>query len=287
MIILRLTALSAALILLAAAPPARAEVEARGRIAAPEWPEGPRRIVRARAGEPVHVALRALQEDGEPLDYTVSGLPRAAIFQVRAGPHGSASLDWSPGEEDVGVHDVLVVARAGGAQSAQTVTVSVEDDWTAYFVPGAHFSTFLPNDSDRWGAFVGVSIEFEAAAWIHRNEQPGPSHGRLHLNLDVLASTRAEVSTSLHVSGGVDLTFESNPARRFLLPLYGLEAGLMFNRQQLATLAQITPMAGLHLWAERGLFATATAGYLMPLNDQEFDALRGVRGRLGIAGAFW
>lgn len=254
---------------------------------APEWPEGAVRTVRARAGERMHVELRALDPSDGPVAYAAAGTPATATFTAHSGPDGSASLEWSPSPSDVGVHEVQVTARGAGGDAVQTVRAVVEEDWAGYLVPGAQAAAFFPNAADRWGSFYGGSIQFLVVGWIHKNEQPGPSHGRLHLDFDVLKSTRSEVSTALYVSGGIDLTLERNPSRRWLLPFTGIDAGLMFQRQAATTLVYVTAAAGLHLWAEPSRFVTVSAGYLLPLDDRWFDELRGVRVKLGANLAFW
>lgn len=268
-------------------PPAHAQASPPATARAPEWPEGAVRTVRVRAGERLHLELRALDLGGAPIEYRATGVPGSAAFTPHPGPDGSATLEWLPDLDDVGVHEIQITARAGGRDASQTLRAVVEEDWAGYLMPGAAFSSFVPNASDKWGVFLGGAVQFLIVGWIHRNDQPGPSHGRLHLDLDVLKSTRSEVSTALHVSGGVDLTFERNPSRRWLLPFSGLDVGVMFDRQQLTTLAHVTPMTGLHLWAGPNLFVTVSGGYLMPLNGQAFDELRGVRAKAGLNLSFW
>ena len=252
-----------------------------------EWPEGPSRTVRVTAGTRLHVDLRALDPDGKPVSYEVSGLPHAATLSTHEGADASAKIDWFPRVGDVGAYDVQVIVRSGSRHAEQTLRIVVEEDWVGYLIPGAEFSSFIPNDLSRWGAAFGVSIQFVVVAWVHRNEQPGPSHGRIHVDLDILKSTRPAVSTALHLSGGFDLTFEKNPPRRFLLPFYGLDLGVMINKQQLTTLVQLTPVLGMHLYAAPQVFITLSGGYLMPLHGLEFDELRGVRGKFGFGASFW
>jgi len=112
-------------------------------------------------------------------------------------------------------------------------------DWTGWFMPGLAYSAYLPAASDKWGFFQGASAEFVLFSWIRKNPDPGPSHGGLYVDLDFLASTRSGVSNALHLSAGARVSLERNPSRRWLLPIFGLEAGAFFQNITL----ELSPVA--------------------------------------------
>jgi hypothetical protein len=132
----------------------------------------------------------------------------------------------------------------------------------------------------------GVSMEFLAVSWIHRNDNRGPSHGRVFVNLDVLSSVEKGVGTAFSPTVGIDLSLERNPSRRYLLPYFGVESGALFQKD-LGRVGIVTPTAGLHVWASPNLFVNLTGGYLLPVSAQHFDDLRGVRAKAGIDFSFW
>lgn len=253
---------------------------------APRWPEGPWREIRAKTGVPLRVELAAVDHELEPLSYSIKGQPKGATFVTSVGRNG-ASFEWTPGEDDLGTTTVVIAASDGHGEAEHKLIIHVDEDWSGIFMPGAKYSSYLPAAVGKWGFFQGVSAEIRAYSWIHRNPSPGPSHGSFYIDLDLLASTRENVANAFHLSTGVELSFESNPARRFLLPVFGLEIGALFQRQVLSTVGEVTPTAGLYLYASPHLIVDLRAGYLLPLSAATFDDLRGLRAKLGVSFSLW
>lgn len=253
----------------------------------PRWLEGPRRELGAKTGVPLHLDLVAVDPDLDALVITVQGAPAGASFVPASGASGSASFDWTPSAQDAGARDLVFTASDGKSEVAHTVHLRVDDEWSGFFMPGAKYSTYVPAAVGKWGFFHGVSAEIRAYSWIRKNAGRGPSHGTVYLDLDLLSSTRANVANAFHLSTGIELSFESNPARRYLLPVYGLELGALFQRQVLTTLGEITPTTGLYLWAGPHLVIDLRVGYLLPLHAATFDELRGLRAKLGVTISSW
>ncbi|MFZ5469731.1 MAG: hypothetical protein ACOZIN_09865 [Myxococcota bacterium] len=57
--------------------------------------------------------------------------------------------------------------------------IEVVEEWESRLLPGLGYSTMFPVDSETFGVLHGPSLELALVAWIHRNENRGPSHGRL------------------------------------------------------------------------------------------------------------
>ncbi|MEO7328742.1 MAG: hypothetical protein ABI193_09205, partial [Minicystis sp.] len=257
-------------------PPPPAEVRVN---AAPRWTEGASQYLQAKTGVPVRVELIAVDRDLDPLTYRITGQPKEATFVTHEG-RGGSTFAWTPSADDIGTIKVTITASDGNAEAEHTLVIHVDEDWSGFFMPGAKYSTYLPAAVGKWGFFQGVSAEIRAYSWIHKNPTPGPSHGSIYLDLDLLASTRANVANAFHLSTGVELSFEANPSRRYLLPVFGLEVGAFFQRQVLSTVGEVSPTAGLYLWASPHLIVDVRAGYMLPLSAATFDDLRGLRAKL-------
>ncbi len=259
----------------------------------PRWPEGNSRYLRVKTGVLLRVELLAVDRELAPVTYRITGQPKDATFVTHEG-RGGATFAWTPGEDDLGLTSVKIIASDGEAEAEHTLDIRVDEEWSGFFMPGAKYTTYLPAAVGKWGFFHGVSAEIRAYSWIHKNQSPGPSHGSIYLDLDFLASTRANVANAFHLSTGVELSFESNPSRRYLLPVFGLAVGALFQRQVPTTVGEVppavgevTPTAGLYLWASPHLIVDVRAGYLFPLSAAVFDDLRGLRAKLGFSFSLW
>ncbi|MFO0757484.1 MAG: hypothetical protein U0359_13385 [Byssovorax sp.] len=253
----------------------------------PRWLEGPSRFIVVRAGEKVRIELVALDPDVDPLTYSIADAPKDAAFTARSGPGGSALFEWTPSAADAGEKTTKVTVSDGKGEAVQEIHIRVEESWTGLFMPGVGYSGYVPAAVGKWGYFQGVSAEIRAYSWVHPSPSPWPSHGAVYLDLDVLASTRQNVANAFHLSGGVEVSFEPNPSRKYLLPVYGLEVGVLFQRQNLGALAEVSPTLGLYLWSAPHLTVDLRAGYLLPLSAESFDDLRGLRAKLGVAFSSW
>ncbi len=242
--------------------------------------------------EKVTITLRATDEDADPLTYNVSGLP----LNAKAEPgEGSVLVTWTPQESDVGVYHVVATVTDGAHKVPREIKIVVEDEHESFFMPGVGFSMFVPNSPEKLGIFVGARVEILPAAWIHLNEKRGPSHGRVYLAFDILTSTKrgpadlpykGDVHDALIPTIGFDLSLERNPARRWLVPFFGLEGGAFFQLNT-GTVACLEPLGGVHLFATQNVYLNLVGGYFLPLSSELFDDVRGVRGRLTFDFSLW
>ena len=81
-----------------------------------------------------------------------------------------------------------------------------------------------------------------------------------------------------------ELSVERNPARRVLIPMYGLEAGGLVH-EDLGYPFQVTPFAGLVIFAENEVSLSARGGYRWV--PARFEELSGAELALMLDGHLW
>lgn len=217
------------------------------------------------------------------ITYTATGFdPRDATFEADSK---QGRLHYHPVDpSSIGTQHVVFSATYRDLVHSETCEVEIAEEWETYFMPGVQYSLFLPADHAELGLFHGVSVEYLLAAWIHRNENRGPSHGRIYANIELLHSTTAGVSEMLLYHLGLDLSVERNPKRSWFIPFFGLEAGGMYQRE-LGGMGQLVPMGGVRVYGSRNLFLNVIGGYLFPTSHLE--ELRGWRARAGLNLSLW
>jgi hypothetical protein len=169
-------------------------------------------------------------------------------------------------------------------KSKQKTTIENNNEWTTFFIPGVVFQTYSPDIQDSLGRFNGVVIEYLIAAWIHKNDNRGPSHGRIYTKVTFLKSNKENINDIFYWGLGLDLSLERNPKRNYLIPYFGLEFGDMFQRQ-FGNLVTITPTLGVHLYSSQNLFVNLTGGYIYP--TRHIEELRGYTVQLGVNFSLW
>jgi len=250
---------------------------------APEWDSATPKEETGSEDSPIRFVVRANDADNDPLTYNLSGLPSAAKAEAS---EGAVQVTWSPTADDVGVYHVVATVSDGKTTVTRDIKLVVEEEHESFVMPGVGFSSWVPGATSTYGVFSGFSIEFLAVRWVHQNEKRGPSHGSIYVDLDVLFSTQANVDPAFMPVLGFDLSFERNPGRRFLIPYFALEGGVLFQRQT-STLGLLTPLVGLQIYATKNFEIGASGGYMLPFTSGEFGAVAGFRGRATAAFAFW
>lgn len=234
-----------------------------------------------RPDEALRIQLYATDNDGDTLTYSVSGLPDGAILEQpdKESGNSTATIVWpSP---SAGTFTIRVRVSDGRAEDAATIKVLVEEEWSSGFLPGAGYTAYAPNT----GEFAqGPRLEIVFFSWIHRNDNRGPSHGRLALDLDLLFPKKGKSVFAPALA--FDLSFERNPQRRFLIPTFGLSSGAILPTGRSGA-ASVTPTLGLHLYASPNIFVHAEGGYVLPLRPTVFDEYRGARGALVVDFTMW
>jgi hypothetical protein len=251
----------------------------------PYWASDYAEEEQVKVGDHVTLTVQAIDPDKDPIVITTSNVPAGAFV---ANKNGLLTIRYRATANDVGPREIGITASDGKDSISKTVTVTVRDDWQSYFQPGLQYSFYSPADRGEWGTFQGVSAELLLVSWIHRNENRGPSHGRVFLDMDVLKSNKSDRPAAFDVSLGFDLSLERNPIRHFLLPYFGMKSGWFVERDlEKGNVFHLTPLAGMYLWADKNVFVTASAGYLLPLSSSHFDDLRGLRATAGANFSWW
>ncbi len=236
-----------------------------------------------KAGEQLSFTLRATDPDNDPIRYEVRGLPLAA--KARPGD-GGVIISWDTDAADGGAYPIEVSASDGKETITKKVSLVVTEQSDSFFVPGVGYEFFLPNDPGKLGVMNGFRFEFLGASYVHRNAKPGPSHGRFFVHFDVLFSSKGDVPAAFLPTLGFDFSFERNPARRFLVPFFGLEGGAWFNGTT-GSLGFMQPFLGVHVLARSTVMIGVRGGYFLPFTSEQFDVVRGVRAAATFDLSFW
>ncbi len=244
---------------------------------------------RVPVGQPWRMQLAITDPDGDPLNVELVGLPKDATHLERENV-----VTWTPGEDQVGrVYRVTVKASDGQFTTTHQLTlepVELSSDsassrhrWQSFLLPGGGYSVYTPRDGSI-GTFHGVTLEMLIAAWIHRTNNRGPSHGRLYVNAELTNSTRGESPIMFTYNFGTSLSFERNPTRLWLIPFYGVDLGGIIH-DDLGTHFQTTPHAGVHVFSSPNLFVNVRGGYrLVP---GELERLGGFHGAATLDFSVW
>ncbi len=143
---------------------------------------------------------------------------------------------------------------------------------------------YTPRNAAVGDVLHGLTLEIVIAAWINRNDNRGPSHGRVYINAELLDSDVKASPLLFTYSAGMSLSFERNPVRSWLIPFYGLELGGMVHRD-MGGLFQTTPHLGVHLFSNPNVFLGVRAGYrLVPTR---IDSLAGFHAALTADVTIW
>src|SRR5689334_3645998 len=106
---------------------------------------------------------------------------------------------------------IFLLLCAGTVAMAQTIakdSAKKTVEWETYGMPGFVLHTYFPDISDSLGYFKGVSVEYLIAAWIHKNENKGPSHGRVYAKVNFMSSSEKDIHDIFYMSLGLDLSLE-------------------------------------------------------------------------------
>jgi len=241
--------------------------------------------------QPPEMHFECKDADGDPLFIEAEGLPSAATFErkidatdLHGTSHVTGTARWPATVNVLGPRRFTVKCSDGHAEVREEITVKTNEVWDSWMVPGVEYTGYFPAGAAAIGNYNGATLEFEVFAFSHRNDNAGPAIGRFTLDLSLLSSTREKQSVIAIYGAGVDLSFERNPARRWLVPFFGLHLGGLHS-DALGSFFEVTPSLGLHVWAGRNVFIDASVGYL--LTTEHLDELRGLRASAGIDFALW
>jgi hypothetical protein len=189
--------------------------------------------------------------------------------------NGSAALVWSPTSADVGEHEIVVDVSDGELRTRIRRTVVVMPEWEAHdyrrwLLLGGGPSAFFAHGNGE--VFLGGTVDITlvalredgTAAYLcahgMRDYDCHASHHRFYSQFEVLDSMRSGAASLFTYAAGYSASLEWRPARRHLIPHYGIDAGGLV-RAGVGHRAQVHPYLGVHLWASNRLWVDATLGY--------------------------
>ena len=109
------------------------------------------------------------------------------------------------------------------------------------------------------------------------------AEGNVFVQASLLRSPSSENVLGVY-EGGVTLSFEKNPKRRYLIPYFGFTTGGVV-ASDVPDTGFIQPVAGVHLFSHPNVQADLQGGYVFPFAD--VDRLHGFRAQASIRFHMW
>ena len=223
----------------------------------------------------------ASDPDGDTLVSARRSLPRGATLAVR---DGKLWFSWQPEEEESGTYSVSVSVSDGELTTEVKRQIFVHPAWGSkkwdiVLAPSFGYELYAPIEAGP--AHHGFSSELTFVGNRTRSGEGRscekmqtsscqPSHMRLYAGFEVLYPFEGEGDALFAYALGFTRSFEFNPARRFLIPHFGIEFGALTSRS-LPHFLQTIPYVGLHLVAHRPVWLNLTAGMrTVPARIEEF-----------------
>jgi hypothetical protein len=140
---------------------------------------------------------------------------------------------------------------------AQTNT---DTEWDDYFMPGIGYKVYVPK-SAALGTYHGLVTEsiIYARAIGKNSYKHGPSRVKIYGNLSIMASDNAEAKDIFFSNLGLNLSFEGNTDRNYLIPFFGVEAGGLFQRN--FSTMHFTPVTGIQLLSTKTILWNVQGGF--------------------------
>ncbi len=196
--------------------------------------------------------------------------PKAALAHFRCG-HNSIRPNFTH-EFKSKVMKNLIYTLA--AVLFTTICFGQNEEWDDYFMPGAGYKMFVPKNRSDLGTYHGFTTEFVIYARAKGSDSKywsGPGRIKTYGNLSIMGSDNAVARDIFFVNAGLNLSFESNIKRKFLIPYFGLEMGGLFQRD--FSSMHFTPVAGIQLLSTKRVIWSVQGGYLY--TTKRFDEYSG------------
>jgi hypothetical protein len=146
-------------------------------------------------------------------------------------------------------------------------------EWDDYFMPGVGYKAYLPKNVDSLGTYHGVMTEFIVYARAKGKDRypSGPARVKTYGNLSIMASDKSTAKDIFFANIGLNLSFEGNTERRYLLPYFGLELGGLFQRD--FSTMHFSPVTGIQLISTKTIIWNIQGGY--QYTTRRFDEYSG------------
>lgn len=161
---------------------------------------------------------------------------------------------------------LLIVSLHLHAQTADT-------EWDDYFMPGIGYKVYVPKNTDTLGLYQGFVTEFVIYARAKGEEtwRSGPARVKTFGNLSIMKSDKSGAKDIFFSNFGLNLSFEGKIARKYFIPVFGLEVGGLFQRD--FSTFHFTPTMGMQLISNKRLLWTVYGGY--QYTTKRFDEYSG------------
>jgi hypothetical protein len=154
-------------------------------------------------------------------------------------------------------------------------------EYETYIVPGGQATVYKAAGVEK--PYIGGGFRLDVVRWSHHNGDFGPGEGSVFFQASLLKSPSSDHVLGIY-EGGVTLSFERNPKRRFLIPYFGFTTGGMF-ADDLPKTGFFQPLGGIHLYAHPNVVADVQGGYVFPTDA--VDRLHGFRAQASIRVHAW
>jgi len=219
------------------------------------------------------------KENPSDFEWRISDLPEGAKFD-----YDLREIIWLSQEKPLGKYPIRIEVRYKGKIDELYMNIDINDDMETGFLPAIGASIYTPKTNDKVGTFTGISVQYALYSWIYRNDNSGPCLGQWYLSFDLLESCSDNIEGCFIYGTGVDLSFERNPERNWLLPYFGAFFGWM-NQADIGYNITFAPRVGIWLYADEYLFVNAGVSYLLPASD--FEEFQGLKTTLSVNFSLW
>lgn len=154
-------------------------------------------------------------------------------------------------------------------------------EYETFFMPGAQAVMYKPAGVEA--PYVGGGFHIDVVRWSHHNDDFGPAEGAVYMQASLLRSPSSEHTMGIY-EGGLNLAFEKNPRRQYLIPYFGMTAGGMF-AEDLPHSGFVQPVLGLHVYSAPNFVAEVQGGYMFPTDA--IDQLAGFRAQASLRFHLW
>jgi hypothetical protein len=141
-------------------------------------------------------------------------------------------------------------------------------------MPGVGYRYYIPKNNKVLGEYRGVVSEFVVYARAKAPDSKtwkGPSRLKTYGNVSLMKSSIEENNDLFMCNFGLNLSFEGNIKRKWLIPFFGIEIGGVFRRGY--NTFQFTPLSGIHIVSTKKILWNIQAGY--QYNAKYFDQYSG------------
>lgn len=171
-------------------------------------------------------------------------------------------------------------ARAACPESLDEIC----DSFATGLLPSVAGVAYFPR-SGGLGPWIGAGGEVVLFTWSNNSEAFGPGHGKLKFDFEGLASTATGSPPAMIMyRGGVDLAFERNASRSYLIPYFGVSLGGL-SQSTLGGTGFVDGELGLYLLYTKRVMIDAEGAFLFPFRS--FDTYAGPKTQLTLSVNLW